>query len=316
MVLAFLCHMGQATPPSSRTLFCRIAEAVSTNTQGTLVPHWCKTGLRIIKGPGISFFNPPITVVGNTIVGNLENSCCSPIGSEVYAYAIDRTALFENNLIVATGPDSAFFCNTFNGSPTLDNNDVFAANNSAYGGTCSDPSGTDGNISADPLFVDLLSNNIFLQSGSPAIAAGIKSAPDEPKFDFDDNARIIGGKIDIGADEYVKKPALLLSSSELRFEPQDIGSSSAVQVLTLTNQKSVAVKLDLIAVGSSFRQTNNCGTSLAPSASCQISVTFAPLFGGTVNGALGIFHRCDFESAASQSSGNEAGTSISIQCLF
>jgi hypothetical protein len=139
------------------------------------------------------------------------------------------------------------------------------------------------------LFVDLLSNNVFLQSSSPAINAGTNSAADEPKTDFDGNARVTGGKIDIGADQYVKKTALLLSSYDLHFQAQDVGTASAPQVVKLTNQKGTAISLDLIATGANFRQANNCGASLAAGSSCQITVTFAPVIGGTISSVVGVF---------------------------
>ncbi len=241
------------------------------------------------QGPGVSFYNPPVTAVSNTIVSNTAANCCGIVGSEVNGNVVDSTAVFENNLIVATGTAPAFVCGNLNSAPMLANNDVFAANSPAYGGVCSDPTGTDGNISADPLFVDLLSNNYFIQSGSPAISAGIKSAPSEPTADFDGDARIISGKIDIGADQFVKKTALLLSSYDLHFQAQDVGTTSAPQVVTLTNQKGAAVRLDLIATAANFQQINNCGVSLAAGASCQITVTFVPMTGGSINSVVGIF---------------------------
>src|SRR5271163_3330897 len=221
------------------------------------------------QGTGLSWYLPPITAISNTIANNAPG-CCQSAGSEVYAPDVDNTVVFENNLIVATGSAPAFYCGDASSAPTLTNNDVFSANSAAYGGACADPTGTNGNISADPLFVDFLSDNYLIQSGSPAVNAGINSAPDEPATDFVGNPRIIGGTIDIGADEYTTPVALAPSSYSLHFTSQNVGTSSAPQTLTLTNNTTAAVSLNLIATGANYSQTNNCGTSLAAGASCQI----------------------------------------------
>jgi hypothetical protein len=62
--------------------------------------------------------------------------------------------------------------------------------------------GTDGNISADPLIVDYRSGKLHLQPGSPCIDAGLSAAID-PDWtdDIDGQDRIQGDSVDIGADE-------------------------------------------------------------------------------------------------------------------
>jgi hypothetical protein len=71
----------------------------------------------------------------------------------------------------------------------------------AYGGTCGDPTGTNGNISADPLFVDRKNSDYHPWAGSPSIDAGDNTAPDLPATDFDGDQRIINGQVDQGVDE-------------------------------------------------------------------------------------------------------------------
>lgn len=68
-----------------------------------------------------------------------------------------------------------------------------------------------------------------------------------------------------------------LSPSSLSFAQQAIGSTSAVQQVTLTNSGDVALTLIAASVSAGdFLATNSCGTSLNPHASCAISVAFAP----------------------------------------
>ena len=263
------------------------------------------------QGTGFSWYQPPITAISNTIANNTPG-CCGSVGSELYAPDVDSTVDLENNLVVATGSSPAFYCGYASSSPTMMNNDVFSAVSSAYGGACQDVTGTNGNISADPLFIALLSDNYLIQSASPAVNAGINSAPNEPTTDFLGNPRIVAGTIDMGADEYTATNALSLSTYSLHFGSVDVGTGSAPQTLTLTNNTTSAVKLNLIATGSNYSQTNNCGKSLAAATGCQISVTFTPLIGGAIPGVLGIFTGATLNPLAV----NLLGTGLAPQVQF
>jgi hypothetical protein len=67
-----------------------------------------------------------------------------------------------------------------------------------------DQTGVDDNISQDPLFVDVLTDDYHLQTGSPCVNTGdpgIVPAPGET--DFDGKLRMYAARIDIGAYEYV-----------------------------------------------------------------------------------------------------------------
>ena len=228
----------------------------------------------------------PLVFVSNTIANN-NAGCCGNNASELYA-TINSSVTVQNNLMIATGNSSALWC-TYNSPAAFTNNNVFSANGVAYGGTCPDQTGTSGNISADPVFVDLLSSDFHIESGSPAVDAGGNSAPNEPATDFDGDPRTVNGTIDIGADEYNPTTTAALSTYGLHFAGQDVGTSSTPQTVTLTNNAKNAMPLSLIATGPGYSQTNNCGTSLAAGGSCQVKVTFSPLMGGPIHSALGIF---------------------------
>lgn len=233
------------------------------------------------QGYGVTWAQPPVTLTSNTIANDTS--------SEVFATLMNSQVTLQNNLIVGTSGQPAVNCQGQDSSPIDNNNDVFAESAAAYGGACSDPTGTNGNISADPFFVDLLSNNYHIQAGSPAIDVGDNLAPGLPKHDYDGDPRIVNKIIDIGADEYHRNTVLTFSSYALRYAGQVVGTSSSPQSVTLMNHSNITVALNLIATGANFSETNNCGSSLAAGASCQITVIFSPVNSGSINGALGVF---------------------------
>src|SRR5579875_473528 len=80
-----------------------------------------------------------------------------------------------------------------------------------------------------------------------------------------------------------------VSPTSLSFGYQLVGTTSAAQSVTLTNPSGAApVSITSISTSSGYKETNNCPSTLAAGASCNISVTFAPTASGTVSGSLAI----------------------------
>jgi hypothetical protein len=86
----------------------------------------------------------------------------------------------------------------------------------------------------------------------------------------------------------VAAPAVTLSMASLNFSPQPVGTSSAAQTVTVTNSGTATLTVSGIAASGVFNQTNTCGASLTPQASCVVSVVFAPTSVGTASGSLKI----------------------------
>jgi len=85
-----------------------------------------------------------------------------------------------------------------------------------------------------------------------------------------------------------------ISPSSLTFANTDLGTTTAAQKITLTNSGTVPLAITGIQVSgtgtnpTNFAQTNTCGTSLAASSSCTVSVTMTPVATGSYVAAIAI----------------------------
>jgi hypothetical protein len=65
------------------------------------------------------------------------------------------------------------------------------------------------------------------------------------------------------------------------FGDQAVGVVTAPKTATLTNAGPTILKItDIVTSGIDFAQTNTCGQSLAPGATCSIQITFKPAITG------------------------------------
>jgi hypothetical protein len=79
-----------------------------------------------------------------------------------------------------------------------------------------------------------------------------------------------------------------LSPTSLSFNVQDVGTSSTGQTITFSNTSSISLAIAGVSTSGNFAETNNCPPSLAPSASCAITVSFTPASAGPQNGSVAI----------------------------
>jgi hypothetical protein len=146
-------------------------------------------------------------VVNNTIVDNNGS-----LGSGVYSDGFDTAALYANNIIVAFSNQTAFYAPSY--EPGINYNDLFSRYGKSFDGFGSNPIGTNGNISADPLFANAALRNYHLWSASPAIDAGYNGYA--PTNDLDAVLRPYDGngdgtnQVDLGAYEWMPIQAKLL----------------------------------------------------------------------------------------------------------
>ena len=145
-----------------------------------------------------------VTIANNTIVGNSMGQMTASSGEAIQVH--EGTATIVNNIIAFN--DSGIQRASDQANVVLRSNNVF--HNWFWDGTTwliqdfqglPDPTGQDGNISADPLFADRAEKDFHLSGESPCRDAGDDSVVQVGETDLDGNPRIQGPHVDIGAYE-------------------------------------------------------------------------------------------------------------------
>jgi hypothetical protein len=180
-----------------------------------------------------------------TLAGNSAEST----GGGSFGGALNNCALTGNSALFRGGGTADGVLNNctvasnsagFGGgtSDTALNNSIAYYNSAASGGTnyfggvlnhcCTTPlpAGGQGNITNQPLFVDLAGANLRLRPDSPCINAG-RNAVSVGNTDLDGLLRIIGGTVDLGAYEFQSPTSALSYAWLLRYGLPLDGSADA-----------------------------------------------------------------------------------------
>jgi hypothetical protein len=263
------------------------------------------------QGGGV-FWLIPVSMPGILLLNNTIAENSSSNGSAIFDGGFDTNMAIQNNLVIGKLGQSAYFCQQFNGSTTpavFANNDVFGVGAAAISGNCTVTTGTNGNISSAPLFVDTSVDNFHLQPTSPAIDAGKNTARIPfPPTDLDGNPRVFHTTVDIGAFEYQGMTTTMFSSTSLIFPPQVVGTTSTSQSVTIANTGSTALQITPFILTGDFSENDTCHTShgIAAGQNCTINISFVPTTLGTRTGQLTVTSN----DAASPTNINLAGTGI------
>ncbi|HEV2494830.1 MAG TPA: choice-of-anchor D domain-containing protein [Terriglobia bacterium] len=80
-----------------------------------------------------------------------------------------------------------------------------------------------------------------------------------------------------------------LSTTSLNFNNQVVGTASAAKTVKVTNSGAATLTISSILASGDFAiqaASTTCGTTVNPTKSCKVGVTFTPTSTGTRNGAL------------------------------
>jgi parallel beta-helix repeat protein len=180
------------------------------NSSGAKIVQNLITGNSAGCGGGV-YWAIPDAAPGPKLFNNTIADNNAPVGAGIYASGDNRQVVITNNIIVETDTHTALYCTNLRGTviPLISFNNVFAPQGTPYGGQCSDLTGTNRNISEDPLFVNPTIQDYRLQSTSSSIDAGDNFASGLfADIDIEDQPRFVDGNgdgnvvIDMGAYEF------------------------------------------------------------------------------------------------------------------
>jgi hypothetical protein len=107
-----------------------------------------------------------------------------------------------------------------------------------------------------------------------------------------DNAAGSPEAVALSGTGVVSGPNVTVSATSLMFATQLVGISSLVQSGILSNYGSATLNITSIGFAGAdpgdFHETNTCGSSVAPGASCTINVTFSPTQRGSRTATLSV----------------------------
>jgi hypothetical protein len=103
------------------------------------------------------------------------------------------------------------------------------------------------------------------------------------------------------------------SPTSLNFGTVTYGTTSASQVVTLTNMQNVPVNFSSIAASANFNvASNTCGASVAAGANCTVGVSFSPNVVGSFTGALTFTDNAPNSPQVVNLTGTGGGTPVTL----
>ncbi|MGB9146592.1 MAG: right-handed parallel beta-helix repeat-containing protein, partial [Acidobacteriaceae bacterium] len=228
----------------------------ATDTAGAINPTADATGGLDLEPFCGATQDLPVIVADNTIVNNSVVNWPTgflPPGTEVFTDGCYDQISFYNNVIAGTGSQPIIRCqepaDVTVSPPKFYYNDVFASGSGpTYYEDCPNVTGTNGSISADPLFAASNPGAQYpyqLQLQSPAVDSGDNNSPDLPATDILGRPRIQDAKglptaiVDMGAYEYPGVPVPGSPDFMMTVSPQTLtlnpGSSAPVNITLSPN---------------------------------------------------------------------------------
>ena len=226
-----------------------------------------------------------LTITDNTgnVAGSTQTIPLSGIGQAVPVVSLSTNTLTFAGQSIGTTSAAQVITLSNTGSAALTISNVVASGDFAQLNNCPTSVPAGANCTINVTFTPTAAGNRF---GSITFTDSAASSPQVITVSGTGNST----------------PQASVSTASLGFASQPIGTTSAVQLVTLTNAGAVPLSVTAIAATGDFAETNTCGSVLSAGTNCAISVTFTPTLTGPRNGTLTI----------TDNSGSVVGTTQSV----
>jgi hypothetical protein len=269
---------GPANPPASTQVYSlAVGDFNEDGIEDLVFADWDTSGVVVLQGNGDGTFSSGPTI---------------PTGPGAYAITVGD--------FLGNGTADLAVLNYFSNSVTLlhgDGTGAFAPLASVA------PSGLGFTVVAGDFTGDGLDDLAMSLQGAPGIAvlaANLKQTATAGGIAAGSRttqvkASYLGGSdgdsnFDPGTSAAILLPSVSLSASSLAFGSEIVNIPSPMQTVTVTNNGSAALTVNGVALTGanpeSFKSSNNCGSSVAPGASCSIRARFYPQTAGDLSAAV------------------------------
>jgi len=275
------------------------SDFAQTNTCGSSVAAGANCTIRVTFTPAASGSRTASVSITDNASGSPQSVSLSGTGTAVVVSLSASSLAFGNQPVGMTSTaQTVTLSNTGNAALSITSLALTGPNASDFAqtNTCGSSVAAGANCTISVTFTPAASGS---RTASVSITDNASGSPQSVSLSGTGTAVVVG-----------------LSASSLAFGNQSVGVTSAAQTVTLSNTGSAALSITSLALtgtnASDFAQTNTCGSSLAASANCTISVTFTPAASGSRTASVSITDNASGSPQTVSLSGTGTAAAVSL----